>query len=66
VPKPERLLDCVFQHGHAHGEERLDGVPVPWHLLALDHPLRDDLIYRRFGEGGRNRLAILIPISSVR
>jgi hypothetical protein len=65
VPRPERFLERVVQHGHAHREKRLNGVAVPAHLLPLDHPLRNDLIHRGFGEGGRNRLAGSIAVTVI-
>jgi len=35
VPGPERLLEPVVQHGHAHGEKGLDGIAVPSLLFGV-------------------------------
>jgi hypothetical protein len=38
---------------------------TPPHLLLLDHPLADNLIDRRFGEGRGNQLAVAVPVESI-
>jgi hypothetical protein len=52
--RPEAFVpvtECVFQspieHMNANVYKPLDGIPVPSHLLFLDHPFRDDFIDRR-------------------
>ena len=65
VPRPERFRERVVQHRHAHREKRLNGIAVPAHLLSLDHPRRNDLIHRGFGEGGRNRVAASIALTVI-
>jgi len=45
MPRPERLLKRAVEYRHTHGEERLDRLAVPSHLLFLNHPLGDDLIH---------------------
>jgi len=52
--RPEALVpmtECVFQraveHMNANVQKPLDGIPVPSHLLLLDHRFRDDFIDHR-------------------
>lgn len=68
--RPKALLpmtECIFQRGvesmNADIEKRLDGVPVPSHLLLLYHALRNDLVDYRFDEASRDLQPITVTIS---
>jgi hypothetical protein len=61
------MAECIFQGGveniDADVEERLDGVPVPSHLLLLHHALRKDLVDCRCDEASRDSQPIAVTIS---
>ena len=44
MPGAEGLFQRGIQYMHSHGKKRLNGEPVPAHLLLLDHSFCDDLI----------------------
>ena len=61
MPRSEDLFKSIVQDVDSHREKRLNGVPIPAHLLLLDHPFCDDLIHRGLNPSRLNRL--LGPVS---
>ena len=60
VPMPECIFQCAVENMNANVQERLDGVPVPSHLLLLCHAFRNDLVDCRFDKTGRDPQPITI------
>ena len=54
---PEGLLHRIVQDMDPNSQEFRSRVPVPTHLLALRHPMRNDLVDRRLGERRRDSLS---------
>jgi hypothetical protein len=63
------MTECVFQspieHMNANVEKPLDGIPVPSHLLFLDHPFCDNFIDRRLDKPRRDPLTGAVPLTVI-
>src|ERR1017187_7059184 len=57
---PEGIFQCGVEHMNANVQERLDGVPVPSHLLLLCHALRDYFVDCRFDKARRDPQPITV------
>ncbi|MBC7838429.1 MAG: hypothetical protein H7Y39_07305 [Nitrospiraceae bacterium] len=57
VHSPEGLLNRIVQDMDSNSQEFRSRMPVPAHLLALRHPMRNDLVDRRLGERRRDSLS---------
>ena len=66
MPVTEGILERLVEHMDPDREKRLNGFPIPAHLLALDHPARHDLVDGRFDKGGGDRGALAMPRPIVR
>lgn len=66
VPAAEGLFKRTVQDVDSDGEKRLDGKPVPAHLLFLDHPFGDNLVNGGLNPSYRNRLISSIALAVIR
>jgi hypothetical protein len=57
VPVAECIFQGAIENVNASVEEGLNSVPVPPHLLLLDHSFGNDLVDRGLCESGWDRLA---------
>ena len=56
VPDAKGLFQGCIQYMHSQGRKRLNGEPVPAHLLLLDHSFCDDFVDHGFDPSCGNRL----------
>ena len=66
VPVPEGILERLVEHVDPDREKGLNGVAIPAHLLALDHPARHELVDGGFDKGSGDRGALATPLPIVR
>jgi hypothetical protein len=66
VPSAEGLFQRGIQYMHSHSEKRLNGEPVPTHLLLLDHSFCDDLIDCGFDPSCGDRLISSVALAVIR
>jgi hypothetical protein len=52
VPRAKDLLQRGIQHLHSHSKKRLNGEPVPTHLLLPNHSFCDGLVDCGFDPSG--------------
>jgi hypothetical protein len=66
VPMAERVFQSPIEYMNVNIQESLDSMPVPSHLLFLDHSFRDDCVDRRLGKPSRDSLTGTIPLTVIR